>query len=48
MLEHHARVAAQSQRAIDEGAAALRLQQLANFVEQNGNVLHAALSGPRV
>jgi hypothetical protein len=32
-------MARQANRAIDEGAAALRLQQLANFVEEHRNVL---------
>ena len=37
-FEHHARVAAEADRAIDEDAAALRLQQRAHFVDQNRNV----------
>ena len=38
-LEHHARVAAEADRAIDEDAAALGLQERAHFVDQYRNVL---------
>jgi hypothetical protein len=50
-LEQHPSVTAEADRAVDESAAALRLQERSYFVEQDRNVLlfrHGRPSNPEI